>query len=118
MESSAQISSHVQVTTVTDSREAAQQISAAVVRDKLAACGQVSGPVTSTYWWQGALESAEEWRVVFKTTAALAQATVAAVAAAHTYEVPEILVTPIVGGHAAYLAWIDSETQQDVTPEQ
>jgi periplasmic divalent cation tolerance protein len=28
----------------------------------------------------------------------------------HSYEVPEVVATPIVGGSANYLAWVEAET--------
>lgn len=46
----------IQVYTAIDSKGAAQRIADAVVTRRLAACCCVSGPITSTYWWQGKLE--------------------------------------------------------------
>lgn len=100
----------VVVTTVTDSREAADQIANSVVADRLAACAQVSGPLTSTYRWQGRVESAQEWRVDAKCLASNADLLVGAIRAAHTYSVPEIVVTPVLGGHEPYLEWVAAET--------
>src|SRR5947208_9253723 len=54
----------VQVTTATDSREAAEEISRVVVDSRLGACAQIVGPVASRYWWQGREEQAEEWLVI------------------------------------------------------
>jgi periplasmic divalent cation tolerance protein len=106
----AQITSYVLVSTVIDDREAADRIAETVVGARLAACAQVTGPVTSTYWWNDQVETAQEWAVTFKTTSALAEAVVTGVKNIHTYDVPEILVTPIVAGHGDYLAWISAET--------
>jgi periplasmic divalent cation tolerance protein len=57
----------IEVHTTIDSREAAQKIAEAIVSKRLAACVQVSGPITSTYWWQGKIEQAEEWLCTAKT---------------------------------------------------
>lgn len=100
----------VVVTTVIDSRELADRIAADLVAARVAACVQVSGPLTSTYWWQGQVESAQEWSVAAKAPAAAAERLVEAIRAAHTYDVPEILVTPVLGGHEPYLAWVAAET--------
>jgi periplasmic divalent cation tolerance protein len=102
----------VQVTTTVPTATAAAAVATALVDTGLAACVQVSGPVRSRYRWQGAVEEADEWCCVAKTTAAAAPAAVAAIRAVHPYDVPEILVTPVVGGHDAYLAWVAAE----VTP--
>jgi len=49
--------------------------------------------------------------VVFKTTSDRAEALIAHVRAEHTYDTPEIIVTPVTGGNPAYLAWLDEETR-------
>jgi len=101
---------YVTVTTTTDSTEEAQRLSASAVEARLAACGQVSQPITSTYWWQGKLETATEYRVDFKTRAALAQRLTEHLKSAHSYDTPEVIVTPVLGGNPAYLDWISAET--------
>jgi periplasmic divalent cation tolerance protein len=100
----------LQVVTTTDSREEADRLARSAVERRLAACAQVVGPVTSTYWWEGALETASEWQCVLKTTAARFDELRAHLEHEHTYETPEIVATPIVAGGAAYLEWIERET--------
>jgi periplasmic divalent cation tolerance protein len=51
----------IQVITAIDSQDGAQKIAEALVKERLAACVHVSGPITSTYWWQGKMEVAKEW---------------------------------------------------------
>jgi periplasmic divalent cation tolerance protein len=102
---------HHQVLTTTDSRDAAQQIARAVVEARVAACAQIVGPIISTYWWNGVVETAEEWQVLMKTTAERYDALEAAIRRAHNYDVPEIIATPIVNGGADYLSWVDAETR-------
>ncbi|MEU3923372.1 divalent-cation tolerance protein CutA [Streptomyces sp. NPDC029004] len=98
------------VLTTTDSAEKAERLARGVVEARLAACAQISAPVTSVFRWKNAVETAEEWQVLFKTTEACYPALEAHLIAAHDYETPEIIATPVVGGGAAYLAWIDAET--------
>ena len=50
-----------QVTTTLPDREAANRIGRRLVEERLAACAQVVGPVSSVYWWQGEVVSAGEW---------------------------------------------------------
>lgn len=83
----------------------ADAIARALVAERLAACVHTH-PVASTYRWQGAVETAAEVALVAKTTAALADAVAARIAALHSYAAPEILVTPITGGSPAYRAWL------------
>jgi periplasmic divalent cation tolerance protein len=100
----------VTVSTTIDDKERAEQLARSAVRARLAACAQVGGPITSVYWWQGEVEQAAEFPVVFKTTSELAEALVAHVVGEHSYDVPEVLVVPATGGHRAYLDWVGQET--------
>ncbi|SRR6266700_1086514 len=99
-----------QILTTTDSREEADRLGRLAVERRLAACAQVTGPVTSTYWWQGAMETATEWHVWLKTTGARLESLIALIRSEHTYDVPEVIATPIVAGNPAYLEWIATET--------
>jgi len=85
-------------------------LAATAVEQRLAACGQVSGPITSVYWWQHRLETADEWLCTFKTSAAVLGRLQDALRRAHSYTTPEIVATAIEGGDRDYLAWIDAET--------
>jgi periplasmic divalent cation tolerance protein len=99
----------VQITTTTGNRQDAEQIAAELVSRRLAACVQVSGPIVSTFRWQGKVETAEEWMCVIKTSRAQRSAIHQTLAEIHPYEVPEILATPIVDGSEAYLKWLSEQ---------
>lgn len=101
---------YVQVQTATDSLEAATKIARSSVEARLAACAQVVGPITSTYRWQGQVEVAEEWLVLIKTADEKLDDLVTHIRGEHSYDTPEIIATPIIGGNADYLAWITSTT--------
>jgi periplasmic divalent cation tolerance protein len=94
------------VTTTVDSREIAEQLAAALVDRRLAACAQVSGPVASIYRWRGTVNHASEWLCQLKTTRARLPALEAALDTLHPYDLPELTVVPL-GGSTAYLAWIE-----------
>ena len=93
------------------SRSLAATLSRLTVESGLAACAQVSGPVESIYRWQGAVESAKEWRLVLKTRSVLLPKLEALVIAHHPYDTPQFLVLPILGGSAKYLAWMGESTE-------
>jgi periplasmic divalent cation tolerance protein len=101
----------VQVSTTTDNRDEADRLARTLVEARLAACAQVGGPVTSTYWWEGRVETATEQLVVLKTTADLVDALVERLRRLHSYDVPEIVVTPVTGGNPAYLDWVAAESR-------
>lgn len=96
----------LQVTTTAGSRSEAELLAQALVAQRLAACGQVSGPLTSCYWWEGRMDSTEEWYCVLKTTAVLFPALEARIRQLHSYTNPEIIAVPIVSVSEAYAAWV------------
>ena len=87
------------------------ELAKAAVEARLAACGQVAGPVASTYWWNDELERAEEWFVFFKLPADRYEALAEFLAERHSYDEPEILATPFVAGSPSFLGWITDETR-------
>ncbi|MER5553079.1 divalent-cation tolerance protein CutA [Streptomyces sp. NPDC002793] len=98
------------VLTTTDSEEKAHTLARGAVDARLAACAQISAPVTSVYRWQDAVETGEEWQVLFKTTAERYDELEAHLTEAHDYETPEIIAVPVVRGSDRYLAWVSAET--------
>jgi periplasmic divalent cation tolerance protein len=99
----------IQVLTTLPNREAAQQLAHELVERRLAACVQVAGPITSTYRWQGQVETAEEFLCIIKTLHGHYALLEAAIRELHPYDVPEILAVPILAGHRAYLDWLGEE---------
>jgi periplasmic divalent cation tolerance protein len=100
----------IQVTTAIDTEEGAQKIAQTLVEQRLAACVHVSGPITSTYWWQGKMETEREWTCAAKTRQELYKDVERVIRETHPYDEPEIVALPIVNGSLSYLAWIEAET--------
>lgn len=99
---------YIQVLTTAGSEAEADRIGAALLDARLAACVQVLGPIASRYRWKGEVETAQEWLCLAKTEAARYADVEAAIRAAHSYEEPEIVATPIVAGNSGYLDWISA----------
>jgi periplasmic divalent cation tolerance protein len=59
------------------------------------------------------VEEAAEVLVLVKTRRGLEDAIMRRLAELHPYEVPEVLVLPVSGGHIPYLDWISEATQTD-----
>ncbi len=102
---SIQVDGLVEIRTTFPDRDVAETCVRRVVAARLAACGQVDGPVGSTYRWRNAVERAEEWRCTFKTTAILSAACIEAIVAGHPYETPEVIATGV-EATPAYAAWV------------
>jgi periplasmic divalent cation tolerance protein len=91
-------------TTAPDSDTAAR-IARALVDSHLAACVSVLSPATSVYRWQGAVETAQEWPLMIKATAARMSELKQALTRLHPYQVPELVALPVVDGLPEYIAW-------------
>lgn len=95
----------LEIRTTFPSRAAAVACADGLVRARLAACVQVDGPISSTYRWQGEVETADEWRCTCKTTVEFRDACLAAIGRGHPYETPELLVIEAAAS-SAYAAWL------------
>jgi len=93
----------------------AQRIGRVLVEERLAACVNVLANMASIYWWQGAVEEAAEAVLIAKTRDNLVPALTERVKALHSYDVPGIMVLPIIQGNPDYLVWIAAETEGAVT---
>lgn len=94
------------VQTTTESKADAQQIAEQVVAERLVACAQIVGPLTSVYTWKEKVETAEEWLCLLKTTQQGYTALEAKLQEIHPYEEPEIVAVPISQGSPTYLKWL------------
>ncbi|MET7637948.1 divalent-cation tolerance protein CutA [Streptomyces sp. NPDC005438] len=101
------------VAVTVDSEAAGRELAALAVERRLAACAQVSSPITSVYRWEGRVHQDPEWLVTFKTTEARYPELEGALREAHSYDVPEILATPVVDGNDDYLRWVAEETSPE-----
>ena len=102
---------YIQVVTTTEHKEDAQTVARLLVEQRLAACVQVVGPVTSTYRWQGKIETNDEWQCWAKSRRDLYPQIERAIRSRHPYDVPEILAVAILAGSPDYLAWLDEQVR-------
>jgi periplasmic divalent cation tolerance protein len=100
----------IQVVTTAATKEHAVEIAQHLLNRRLAGCVQIGGPILSSYWWEGKLETAEEWYCVIKTTAERYPEVEAQIRAVHQYDVPEILAFPVAFGSRSYLDWLADAT--------
>ncbi|MBT3362123.1 MAG: divalent-cation tolerance protein CutA [Chloroflexi bacterium] len=96
--------------TASDEQEA-QNIAKILLEQRKVACANIIPKVSSTFWWQGVLESENECMIICKTRASLLDGVIDSVKRNHSYDVPEIIALPIIGGNEDYLEWINSETR-------
>jgi periplasmic divalent cation tolerance protein len=95
----------VEIRTTFSARAEAAACAERLVAVRLVACVQIDGPVTSTYRWRSAIETAEEWRCTCKTTLGLRDACLKAILDGHPYQTPQVTVVPV-EATAGYAAWV------------
>jgi periplasmic divalent cation tolerance protein len=93
------------------SRQEADAIAESLIQAKLAACVNLL-PVFSIYTWQGTIHRDEEWQLLIKSERSRFDELEAKIRELHSYDVPEIIVLPIVAGSQPYLQWISSQVQE------
>lgn len=93
----------------TESAEEAHSIADLLLNQRKVACVNIVPGVESLFWWRGKLDSARENLLIIKTRASLLDEIVDLVKGVHSYEVPEIIALPIIGGNEDYLKWIGDE---------
>jgi periplasmic divalent cation tolerance protein len=84
----------------------AEKIAARAVQEKVAACANLLGPITSIYEWKGTVERSEEWAMLLKTTEEKFPALELLIKTLHGYEVPCIVAWRIDQGSPAFLDWV------------
>jgi periplasmic divalent cation tolerance protein len=82
-----------------------------VVTEELAACVNRIAGIQSLYRWQDQICEATEQLLMIKTVPACYEALEMRLRALHPYEIPEIIVIPIVTGSSPYLAWLAAATK-------
>ncbi|QIM22181.1 divalent-cation tolerance protein CutA [Phycicoccus sp. HDW14] len=88
-----------------------QKLVETLIGERLIACGQLA-PIMSTYRWQGAVENATEVRAILHTTRECSDLVMRRIQEEHPYEVPCILISPVMAGNSRYLAWVAQETHK------
>ena len=94
-------------------REEGQSIARDLLERRLCACVNIVDRVSSFFWWEGKIDTAQEFLLVIKTRATLVKKVTSAVKALHSYKVCEVIAVPIQGGNRDYLNWIGASCGRD-----
>ena len=89
-----------------------EEIGRTLVEERLAACVNVLAPMTSIYWWRGAVERESEQQMIIKTTRNRVPALRARLGALHPYELPEFLELTA-DSSPAYREWVVAATTEE-----
>jgi periplasmic divalent cation tolerance protein len=93
------------------SYDESKKISELLLNKRKAACVNIIPRVGSAFWWEGRIDSAEESLLIVKSTESALQDIIELVRQIHSYEIPEIIALPVIGGSEHYLKWIDAEVR-------
>lgn len=96
------------VKTTIDNSSEADKLANDIITNKLGACVQVS-EIKSVYKWNDKVENSKEFLLSIKTNSKKIEVLKDFISQNHSYEIPEIIVTPIVGGSEKYLNWMNEE---------
>jgi|YelNatPaOPRAMG01_1025707.scaffolds.fasta_scaffold00278_68 periplasmic divalent cation tolerance protein len=90
--------------------EEARKIAKALLSKRLAACINILPQIESFYWWKNKIEESKEALLLIKSKTSLLNELINEVKLIHSYETPEIIALPIIGGYKNYIKWLDQET--------
>jgi periplasmic divalent cation tolerance protein len=97
------------LTTVGEDRAA--ELAAVLVAERLAACVNVLGAMTSTYRWKGKVEQESERQLLIKTDASRVGDIERRFRDLHPYELPEFIVLRPESASEAYADWVSDEVR-------
>ncbi len=100
------------ITTTFESRADAEKMAVTLLEKRLVACVQITGPVSSHYWWQGEIVSSQEYLLVMKSDESLYHELEQTIRETHPYETPEIIATVITHLSEEYHQWLEKELRR------
>ncbi len=99
--------SYIVILVTAKDKAQAEKITQTLLDNHLIACGNIINSVSSSFYWLGKIDHAEECLIVMKSRIDLFEEVVEHVRGMHSYEVPEVLALPIVEGSKAYFDWMN-----------
>ncbi len=92
------------------SHDEAEKIGTALVEERLAACANILGEMTSIYRWEDAVQREPEVVMIVKTRRERADDVIARIEQLHSYDTPCAIEIGIGRGAGKFLNWIVEET--------
>ncbi|MRU16246.1 divalent-cation tolerance protein CutA [Roseovarius sp. A21] len=102
----------IHVTTTCPDLETARTLASAVVKARLAACGNIIPGVRSVFHWQGHVDEEEEVSLTLKTREAHRAEVIEMLTKKHPYDLP-VITWEEVASTADAEAWLREETGGD-----
>jgi periplasmic divalent cation tolerance protein len=93
-----------------DDLKTARRIAQTLTQEQLVACVNIIPNIESFYRWEGKIENSNEVIIIAKTVDQNVKKTIQRIKQLHKYDIPDIIVLPIIGGLKDYLDYISMET--------
>ena len=93
-----------------DDFKKAKEIADTLLEEKLVACVNIIPNIHSIYRWKGKIENSKECIIIAKTVDKNISRSIQKIKSLHTYELPDIIVLPIIDGLKKYIEYITNET--------
>ena len=104
--------SYIIVLMTTATKKKAENIARNLLNQRLIACANIIGPVSSLFWWREKISQENEFLVLMKTRSDLFEKLATTIKQMHSYEVPEIIAVPITKGEQSYLEWLSGSLRK------
>lgn len=98
------------VYTTVNNIQDARKIAKTLVKEQLVACVNIIPKIESIYRWKDKIEEDNEFVLIAKTVDNNVKKTISRIKELHSYELPDIIVLPIIDGLKEYLDYIGNET--------
>jgi periplasmic divalent cation tolerance protein len=93
-------------------KKEADKIARQLIENRLAACVNIIDKIESVFRWEGRVDRAKEVLLVIKSKKSKLTNIIKLVKSMHSYEVPEIIALPLIGGYKPYLNWLDESVRK------
>ena len=90
-------------------KDEAKTIARTLIDERLIACANILGKMTSVYRWDGTVVDDDEIAVLLKTRRDMAARATERVKELHSYDLPCVVGLPIQGGNPDFIGWLNCE---------
>ena len=97
------------ISTTFEQKEDGIKIAGLLLEERLVACAQLSGPISSYYHWNDSVADSTEFTLTLKTIDSLYERVEARLNEIHPYELPEIVSQTVTQVSEEYKEWVKNE---------